>query len=72
MDKMVECFDRGSRLGFINSLGYSKGETGELKSQSYRCLDVNYVTRETFDELYADVDEVSGKMHPLFDMVMPL
>ncbi len=33
MDKIAEGFERGSKLEFINSLGYSKGEVGELKSQ---------------------------------------
>lgn len=59
MDNIAEGFDRGSRLEFINSLGISKGETGELKSQLYRCLDVKYILIEVFDELYNDTDEVA-------------
>lgn len=39
MDNIAEGFERGSKLEFINSLTISKGETGELKSQLYRCLD---------------------------------
>ncbi|MEP6466655.1 MAG: four helix bundle protein [Parafilimonas sp.] len=59
MDNIAEGFDRGSRLEFINSLGISKGETGELKSQLYRCLDVSYINQQIFDELYSSVDEVA-------------
>jgi len=59
MDNITEGFDRGSRLEFINLLGIANGETGELKSQLYRCLDVNYIVEETFKELYGEVDEVA-------------
>ena len=44
--------ERSSRLEFINSLGISKGEVGELKSQLYRCLDNNYIAKEHFDTCY--------------------
>ena len=59
MDNIAEGFDRGSRLEFVNLLGVAKGETGELKSQLYRCLDVDYITKEIFEELYSEVDEVA-------------
>ena len=36
------------QLEFINSLSYSKGEVGELKSQLYRCLDNSYINQELF------------------------
>ncbi|MFM9908377.1 MAG: four helix bundle protein [Chitinophagaceae bacterium] len=44
MDNIAEGFEKGSRLEFINSLSISKGETGELKSQLYRCLDNQYIS----------------------------
>ena len=53
MDNIAEGFERGSKLEFINSLTISKGETGELKSQLYRCLDNKYISQTVFDELYA-------------------
>jgi four helix bundle protein len=59
MDNIAEGFDRGSRLEFINALGIAKGETGELKSQLYRCLDVGYVNQQLFAELYNFTDEVA-------------
>ena len=59
MDNIAEGFDRGSRLEFVNLLGVAKGETGELKSQLYRCLDVDYITKEIIEELYSEVDEVA-------------
>lgn len=59
MDNIAEGFERGGKLEFINSLTTSKGETGEIKSQLYRCLDNNYIAQELFDELYAIADEIT-------------
>ncbi len=59
MDNIAEGFDRGSRVEFINSLGIAKGETGELKSQLYRCLDATYFSQGIFDQLYQETDEVA-------------
>ena len=59
MDNIAEGFERGSKFEFINSLTTSKGETGELKSQLYRCLDNKYISQILFDELYALADEIT-------------
>lgn len=42
MDNIAEGFERESRLEFINFLGYSKGSSGEVRSQLYRGIDMNY------------------------------
>jgi four helix bundle protein len=62
MDNIAEGFERGSRLEFINSLGYSKGEVGELKSQLYRSLDNKYISQEIFDDLYSKADKLTKKI----------
>ena len=59
MDNIAEGSERGSKLEFINSLTTSKGETGELKSQLYRCLDNKYISQQLFDELYSLADEIT-------------
>ena len=59
MDNIAEGFERGSKLEFINSLTISKGETGELKSQLYRCLDNKYISQKIFDELYNLANELT-------------
>jgi len=59
MDNIAEGFERGSRLEFINSLSVAKGETGELKSQLYRCLDNKYISQKIFDELYNLANELT-------------
>ena len=62
MDNIAEGFERASKLEFINSLSYSKGEVGELKSQLHRCLDNNYISRELFDDLYNRADKLTKKI----------
>jgi four helix bundle protein len=59
MDNIAEGFERGSKLEFINSLTIAKGEVGEYKSQLYRGLDNNYLTKEWFNDLYALSDELT-------------
>lgn len=59
MDNIAEGFERSSRLEFINHLSIAKGEAGELKSQLYRALDVNYIDSSTFNCFYSYVDEIT-------------
>lgn len=49
MDNIAEGFDRDGKNEFKQFLAYSKGSTGELKSQLYRALDRKYITQEQFD-----------------------
>ncbi len=59
MDNIAKGFERGSKLEFINSLTIAKGETGELKSQLYRCTDAGYISETKFKELYSACDELT-------------
>ena len=38
---------------------FPKGETGELKSQLYRCLNAEYIYETKFKDLYAVCDELT-------------
>jgi four helix bundle protein len=55
MDNIAEGFERNSRLEFLNSLSIAKGECGELKSQTHRCLADQYINKEEYNDLYNDV-----------------
>ena len=50
MDNIAEGFERGTRLEFIQFLGYSKGSCGEFRSQLYRAYDRKYITKDQFEE----------------------
>jgi len=62
MDNIAEGFERDSRLEFLNSLSISKGECGENRSQLYRLLDDQYISREEFNEDFTISETLSGKI----------
>ncbi len=62
MDNIAEGFERNSRLEFINSLGISKGECGELRSQLFRALDENYLEEKEFENYYNQATTVSNNL----------
>lgn len=59
MDNIAEGFERGGKGEFVLFLGYSKGSTGELRSQLYRAHDRKYITEPVFNDLYAAATEIS-------------
>lgn len=65
MDNIAEGFERGTRLEFIQFLGYAKGSFGELRSQLYRSFDSNYLTGNEFDELKETCIQISKLLQKL-------
>lgn len=63
MDNIAEGFGRGSRLEFIQFLSISTGSSDELKSQLYRCLDKEYISKNNFDALYEKTNAVYKKIN---------
>ena len=59
MSNIAEGFERGGRGEFLQFLSVAKGSAGEVRSQLYVGLDHDYISKETFDRLFALASETS-------------
>jgi four helix bundle protein len=50
MNNIAEGFERNNNREFIKFLTYSKGSAGEVRSMLYVSLDLNYMSKDTFNK----------------------
>lgn len=62
MDNIAEGFERGSRLEFVNFLSFSKGSTGEVRSQLYRSIDYNYLNADDVLPIIKEYESLASKL----------
>ena len=62
---VAEGFERGSQREFVRFLLIAKGSAGEVRSQLYVALGLDYIESDTFDELYDLATRTSRKLAAL-------
>ena len=53
-DNIAEGFERQGNKEFVNFLYISKGSCGEVRSQLNRALDVDFISQDTYNQMYND------------------
>ncbi|MFV8334349.1 four helix bundle protein [Flavobacterium sp. ZT3P35] len=56
---IAEGFERNTDKEFIYFLYVAKASSAEVRSQLYLALDLNYITKIEFDELFENVSDIS-------------
>ena len=62
---IAEGFERETISEFKRFLFISKASVGELRSQLYLSFDLNYITKDKFEELYQSATDISKMLSGL-------
>ncbi len=67
LDNIAEGFERGGNVEFTNFLSIAKGSVGEVRSQSFRGIDLGSFSEKKATELINEYCVLSGALTGLMD-----
>ena len=62
MSNIAEGFERGSNKDFVRFLYMAKGSAGEVRSQLYAAIDLNYLEEQEANELFRLAEVISRRI----------
>jgi four helix bundle protein len=66
---IAEGYERNSNKEIANFLNYAKGSAGELRTQLYIAIEINYIERETGRKWIQEAEEISKMLHGLIQTI---
>ena len=58
MNNISEGFERDNNKEFMRFLSYSKGSAGEVRSMLYVAIDLDYISKNDFDDNYKNAVDI--------------
>ena len=66
---IAEGYERNSNKEIANFLNYAKGSAGELRTQLYIAIEINYLDRDTGLKWIHETEEISKMLHGLIKTI---
>lgn len=66
---IAEGYERNSNKEIANFLNYAKGSAGELRTQLYIAIEINYIEREAGRKWIQEAEEISKMLHGLIKSI---